>query len=225
MTNYPEPPELGWYAEDVEWAAKNGIALNVPAGASSVAVAVAEPEPAYGAAAAAEPAGSLQALVASVGSATESAIEPAAGQLAAATAEPESAEEDSADDDMDSTVLSVHNKPKPVLLRLRNRATGQEVTLIADSVLGRKLKKTSHPDLEKVRLTDSTRTVSREHAIIRFDDDGAAWVEDLDSLNGTSILRDDEETAVEPGTPGKLTIGDALRVGDEFYDVLEPEAE
>ena len=42
-----------------------------------------------------------------------------------------------------------------------------------------------------MRLIDPTRTVSRNHAAISFDEDGSMWLEDFGSLNGTAIYAGD----------------------------------
>lgn len=117
-------------------------------------------------------------------------------------------------------------KEKIVKLRLRSQNEGQEISLMGDTLLGRKPSATSHPGFEAVRLADPTRTISREHALIRFDKNGNATVEDLRSFNGTSVIRDDVEHELGDNAQEKLSVGDVLRLGDELYDVLpSPEEE
>lgn len=111
-------------------------------------------------------------------------------------------------------------KEKIVKLRLRSQNEGQEISLMGDTLLGRKPSATSHPGFEAVRLADPTRTISREHALIRFDKNGNATVEDLRSFNGTSVIRNDVEHELGDNAQEKLAAGDVLRLGDELYDVL-----
>ena len=47
-----------------------------------------------------------------------------------------------------------------------------------------------------MRIVDPTRTTSRNHAAISIDTDGALWIEDYGSLNGTYIITNGQETQV-----------------------------
>lgn len=124
----------------------------------------------------------------------------------------------------DETVIGLHPlrgvAPHPALrLTSRSGARNQSVDITGDTVLGRKPLQQHFPDAVICTLVDPSRTMSREHAMIRFDRMGRAWIEDLGSLNGTSILSGQSETPVEKGRPVLLNPGVSLRLGDEFYQV------
>ena len=69
---------------------------------------------------------------------------------------------------------------------------------------------------KSVKLEDPTRTISRNHAAISFDQDGTLWIEDYGSLNGTYIIQDDVETKVEH-KPMQLEAPCTVRIGDQFF--------
>ena len=71
-----------------------------------------------------------------------------------------------------------------------------------------------------VKLEDPTRTISRNHAAISFDQNGTLWIEDYGSLNGTYIIRDDVETKVER-QPMELEAPCTVRIGDQFFTFSE----
>lgn len=135
-----------------------------------------------------------------------------------------------ADDDWDSTLLS-SNMPgagtsvaRPVYV-LHNASNGQEVTIKDTTLLGRKpslARLHGEPkvhDADVATLVDSTRTVSRNHALIEYSPSNEAMIKDLGSLNGTYIIDGDDETMVEEGSEARLDDGMTLRIGDEFYEV------
>lgn len=72
------------------------------------------------------------------------------------------------------------------------------------------------PAPKSVKLEDPTRTISRNHAAISFDQDGTLWIEDYGSLNGTYIIQDDVETKVEH-KPMQLEALCTVRIGDQFF--------
>jgi hypothetical protein len=130
----------------------------------------------------------------------------------------------------DETVIGLHPmtpiSSHPTLrLTSRSGARNQSVDITGDTVLGRKPLQQHFPGMTVCALVDPSRTMSREHALIRFDGRGRAWIEDLGSLNGTSLLSGQNETPVEKGKPVLLTPGVSLRLGDEFYQVsaVEPQ--
>ena len=81
-------------------------------------------------------------------------------------------------------------------------STKQEIPLLDTMLLGRK--KDCH-----IRLTDSR--VSRQHAMIRRQDDGEYWYYDLGSSNGSYI---NEQRVI---TTRKLTSDDIIRICDHQY--------
>ena len=64
----------------------------------------------------------------------------------------------------------------------------------------------------------------RNHAAISIDTDGALWIEDYGSLNGTYIITDGQETQVTKGTPLKLSAPATVRIGDQFFQFSEKQA-
>ena len=79
-------------------------------------------------------------------------------------------------------------------------------------------------DAKAERIEDPTRTTSRNHAAISIDTDGALWIEDYGSLNGTYIITNGQETQVTKGTPLKLSAPATVRIGDQFFQFSEKQA-
>ncbi|MGE4627597.1 FHA domain-containing protein [Bifidobacterium catenulatum subsp. kashiwanohense] len=122
------------------------------------------------------------------------------------------------DIDWDGTVLSsVFTMKQPKLeYMLYNGQTGQEVIIDMGVLLGRKPSVGVPEGAKSVKLEDPTRTISRNHAAISFDQDGTLWIEDYGSLNGTYIIQGDEETKVEH-EPIKFEAPCTVRIGDQFF--------
>jgi len=106
------------------------------------------------------------------------------------------------------TVLAAHRRPA-ASLRL---PTGQTVALTSDTiVLGRNPAPPSDaPEAQPIAIDDTTRTVSKTHALLRRT--GDAWtITDLASTNGVVVGTSDTEITV--GTPvplaGRFLLGDA----------------
>ena len=100
---------------------------------------------------------------------------------------------DEDDIDWDGTVLSeafTMKQPKHTYV-LDNEQTGQQVIVDMGVLLGRKPSAEVPAGAKSVKLEDPTRTISRNHAAISFDQDGTLWIEDYGSLNGTYIIQDD----------------------------------
>ena len=95
-------------------------------------------------------------------------------------------------------------------------ATGQQVIVDMGVLLGRKPSAEVPAGAKSVKLEDPTRTISRNHAAISFDQDGTLWIEDYGSLNGTYIIQDDVETKVEH-KPMQLEAPCTVRIGDQFF--------
>ena len=83
-------------------------------------------------------------------------------------------------------------------------------------LLGRKPSAEVPAGAKSVKLEDPTRTISRNHAAISFDQNGTLWIEDYGSLNGTYIIQDDVETKVEH-KPMQLEAPCTVRIGDQFF--------
>ena len=98
---------------------------------------------------------------------------------------------------------------------LYNEQTGQEVIVDMGVLLGRKPSAEVPEGAKFVKLEDPTRTISRNHAAISFDQDGVLWIEDYGSLNGTYIIQGNEEIKVER-KPMKLDAPCTVRIGDQF---------
>ncbi|MBQ5505126.1 MAG: FHA domain-containing protein [Aeriscardovia sp.] len=240
---YPEPPAFGWYAEDYAWGKEHGLDDNgeplrpyakpavrlfdepdgfteqgsAEAGETAAAGSLVSPE-AGSQADASRPTYEDDGRDASRAGKAATANGGASGS---ADARPTPSEDGGAGHV--STAGGETAEPvQPAILVLRNSSNGQSIPISRDCVLGRKPDAQNYPGIQVVRLSDSTRTVSREHALVRLD---AArrqvWIEDLGSLNGTYIVRGECETRVVPGNPQLLEPGALLRIGDEFYEISQ----
>lgn len=120
--------------------------------------------------------------------------------------------------DWDGTVLSSAFTMKQPKLEytLYNDQTGQEAIIDMGVLLGRKPSVEVPEGAKSVKLEDPTRTISRNHAAISFDQDGTLWIEDYGSLNGTYIIQGNEETKVEH-EPIKFEAPCTVRIGDQFF--------
>lgn len=120
--------------------------------------------------------------------------------------------------DWDGTVLSsAFTMKQPELeYTLYSEQTGQEVIIDMGVLLGRKPSVEVPEGAKSVKLEDPTRTISRNHAAISFDQDGTLWIEDYGSLNGTYIIQGNEETKVEH-EPIKFEAPCTVRIGDQFF--------
>ena len=200
---YPPAPELGWYSDDpVE-------------GTPDSAVGTAEPQNDYGQPSTAETAANAAFTA-----------EPAATAAAEPTAAPVDTTPHAAENDIedwDSTVLSssfTSKAPKKTYL-LHNDVTGQSIVIDKSTLLGRKPSMDVPQGAKAERIEDPTRTTSRNHAAISIDTDGALWIEDYGSLNGTYIITNGQETQVTKGTPLKLSAPATVRIGDQFFQFSE----
>lgn len=131
-------------------------------------------------------------------------------------------QDDDEEMDWDGTVLSTAftmKQPKREYV-LDNEQTGQQVLVDMGVLLGRKPSAQVSEGAKSVKLEDPTRTISRNHAAISFDQDGTLWIEDYGSLNGTYIIQDDIETKVE-NKPMKLESPCTVRIGDQFFSFKE----
>lgn len=213
---YPPAPELGWYSDD-------------PVGGTpDSAVGTAEPQNDYGQPSSAETAANTAfaaepaATAATAVTAATAAAEPAA--TASADTTPHAAENDI--EDWDGTVLSssfTSKAPKKTYL-MHNDVTGQTIVIDKSTLLGRKPSMDVPQGAKAERIEDPTRTTSRNHAAISIDTDGALWIEDYGSLNGTYIITNGQETQVTKGTTLKLSAPSTVRIGDQFFQFTEKQA-
>lgn len=230
---YPPAPEFGWYADDQPADQSTDQPVNTPvepdnaAPASETPVTTATTE---------NPADAPQSLSDSGTTPTESVSSvtdaPAGTTTGADTSDtsdtptpadstPHAAEHDI--EDWDSTVLSpsfTSKAPQKVYL-LHNDLTGQTIVIDKSTLLGRKPSMDVPQGAKSERIEDPTRTTSRNHAAISIDTDGALWIEDYGSLNGTYIIKDGQETQVVKGTPLKLDAPATVRIGDQFFNFTE----
>lgn len=207
---YPPAPELGWYSDDpVE-------------GTTDSAVGTAEPQNDYGQPSSAETAANTAFAAEPAATAATAAAEPAA--TAPADTTPHAAENDI--EDWDGTVLSssLTSKAAKKTYLLHNDVTGQTIVIDKSTLLGRKPSMDVPQGAKAERIEDPTRTTSRNHAAISVDTDGALWIEDYGSLNGTYIIANGQETQVTKGTTLKLSAPSTVRIGDQFFQFTEKQA-
>lgn len=207
---YPPAPELGWYSDDpVE-------------GTPDSAVGTAEPQNDYGQPSSAETAANTAFAAEPAATAATAAAEPAA--TAPADTTPHAAENDI--EDWDGTVLSssLTSKAAKKTYLLHNDVTGQTIVIDKSTLLGRKPSMDVPQGAKAERIEDPTRTMSRNHAAISVDTDGALWIEDYGSLNGTYIIANGQETQVTKGTTLKLSAPSTVRIGDQFFQFTEKQA-
>lgn len=207
---YPPAPELGWYSDDpVE-------------GTPDSAVGTAEPQNDYGQPSSAETAANTAFAAEPAAPAATAAAEPAA--TAPADTTPHAAENDI--EDWDGTVLSssLTSKAAKKTYLLHNDVTGQTIVIDKSTLLGRKPSMDVPQGAKAERIEDPTRTTSRNHAAISIDTDGALWIEDYGSLNGTYIIANGQETQVTKGTTLKLSAPSTVRIGDQFFQFTEKQA-
>ncbi|PWG64435.1 FHA domain-containing protein [Bifidobacterium callitrichidarum] len=206
---YPPAPEFGWYADDQPTDQAADQPTNAAVEPDSAASA---PETSA--------ADALQSVTDPAIAPTES-VSDIADAPTPAEGTPHAAEHDI--EDWDSTVLSpsfTSKAPQKVYL-LHNDLTGQTIVIDKSTLLGRKPSMDVPQGAKSERIEDPTRTTSRNHAAISIDTDGALWIEDYGSLNGTYIIKDGQETQVVKGTPLKLDAPATVRIGDQFFNFTE----
>lgn len=95
-------------------------------------------------------------------------------------------------------------------LRMVRQKTGQTVVLNKNQfIIGKS------QSLADFSMPDN-QTVSRKHALL-FEDQGGWYVDDLNSLNGTSV----NGIKIVPGQPVRLKSGDEITMSDEAFLVQE----
>ncbi|TPF92981.1 FHA domain-containing protein [Bifidobacterium sp. UTBIF-78] len=224
---YPPAPEFGWYEDDrstvdsVADVPESSTASVTPAAPESSTVSgSAAPATSESSAAASASESSAAPSSSAISTAPEPSSAPESGP-AHADITPHAAEDDISD--WDSTVLSsafTSKAPQKTYL-LHNDVTGQTIVIDKSTLLGRKPSMDVPQGAKAERVEDPTRTTSRNHAAISIDTDGALWIEDYGSLNGTYIIQDGQETQVVKGTPRQLEAPSTVRIGDQFFHFTE----
>lgn len=97
--------------------------------------------------------------------------------------------------------------------------TGQRIEVRSTTLLGRSPSAAAgEGDTQLVRVFDDTRSVSKTHIAVMPARRGV-FVVDRASTNGSAVVRDGSETALAPGHPAELRIGDVVRFGDRTLRV------
>lgn len=112
-----------------------------------------------------------------------------------------------------SMARSVSAQAAPPHLRLVPLTGGQAIALSDIALVGRAPENISrYSAAEVIRLTDSSRTVSKTHACIVPMADGA-WISDLHSTNGTRVIMDGVLTRLLPDVPVPVLPGTTIYFG------------
>jgi len=115
-------------------------------------------------------------------------------------------------DEADERTVIARGRRQPDRLLL---PTGEAIDLSADTViLGRAPRALPDaPDAQIIAVADTTKTVSKSHAVLRRE--RAGWtIEDLHSTNGV-ILIDSAGTESEPA--GRTPLGERFLLGDAEF--------
>lgn len=112
-----------------------------------------------------------------------------------------------------SMARSVSTQAAPPHLRLVPLTGGQAIALSDIALVGRAPENISRYNAaEAIRLSDSSRTVSKTHACIAPMSDGA-WISDLHSTNGTRVIMDGVLTRLLPDVPVPVLPGTTIYFG------------
>lgn len=125
-------------------------------------------------------------------------------------------------DDIESTRLTQQAPASPVASL--TFSTGETVTLSGSAIVGRRPVSDDSETLDQlVSINDESRTVSKAHFRIEWND-GALWIIDQQSGNGTSVQRaGTEHVQLTPWEPYALQHGDVVHIGDPTFTVsLQP---
>lgn len=97
--------------------------------------------------------------------------------------------------------------------------TGENVSVSGPVLIGRDPVSPAHPDARPIRVADTTRSLSKTHALIR-PAAGGLEVVDLHSTNGSRLVRGGVERPLTPGVGDVAIDGDLILFGDRVADVL-----
>ncbi len=93
-------------------------------------------------------------------------------------------------------------------------STGDRVTVSGPAVIGRRPQSTAqNSGAQAVEVHDTSRSVSRVHLLLGFDDSGVS-VTDAGSGNGSSLERGGVRTPLREGRTAQVLPGDRLWLGD-----------
>jgi pSer/pThr/pTyr-binding forkhead associated (FHA) protein len=93
---------------------------------------------------------------------------------------------------------------------------GQRIAVRSRVVVGRDPDTGQHTGALPAAIPDPERSVSKTHAVLIVTD-GELRVDDLGSTNGTHVLSHGVESAVQPGTPLEVQVGDTVWFGDRAF--------
>ncbi len=97
--------------------------------------------------------------------------------------------------------------------------TGERIALEGKILVGR-APDTSDPEVRLVAIADPARTVSKIHFRLMARD-GVAWIEDLESTNGTAVAMPDQPTRrLLLGERSPLAVGARIEFGDRVVKVV-----
>lgn len=108
--------------------------------------------------------------------------------------------------------------PVPVGFGLR-LDTGESIPVTDAILLGRNPDSAQHPGAHPIALPDGSKSISKTHLLVRPVDGGLEII-DCHSTNGSGLVRDGVEYAVEAGIPVTTTDGDTIRFGDRIAVVF-----
>lgn len=98
--------------------------------------------------------------------------------------------------------------------------TGETIPVTAPILLGRDPDAAAPPGARAVPLTDTTRTLSKTHALVQPVAGGLEII-DRRSTNGCGVIRGGIETELASGGSATVAEGDAIRLGDRTADVVQ----
>ncbi len=101
-------------------------------------------------------------------------------------------------------------------------STEQKLTIILESLEGTSSVSSTYEGiplvigrLESVQLQLGNPSASRTHASVEISEDGACWIQDLESRMGTQL----NWMRIDPGERARLRSGDRLRIGTQDFTV------
>ncbi len=125
------------------------------------------------------------------------------------------------DDDDDTRIVPRREQRSAFVLAL---STGQTHTVRGLSLLGRSpMPWPQHPEIVALVVDDPNRSVSKNHLLLTVTD-GALWVTDAHSGNGSVLHPPGEEpVALQPGRAYRVPVGSRIDIGDEWFTVQTPQ--
>ena len=112
-----------------------------------------------------------------------------------------------------------HRPPASVTVLGLRFDTGESVSVSGPVLIGRDPVSPAHPDARPIRVADTTRSLSKTHALVR-PTAGGLEVVDLHSTNGSRLVRGGIERPLTPGVGEVAIDGDLILFGDRVADVL-----